>query len=613
MQHQNSSGSRGKYDGVELPLDSSMTLLPNERKAAPPYKAQSTTALRWISFALHSVIVAVHIALVVVWSKRLEHQVVFSLEHQQIVSFVITAVSTAIGTIYSALLVFLTQSLSMRRSLRMNQTLTAIHDTTAAWSGIGAAVVYLWHQTFIRGSIIGVLSVFMYLGNILVLHISTPALFSVATFNSSHQITIETTNQVPQYRWTADDPMDQLNFLLYLSRSSLNFPAALTNASHDGLHEGTLYDILADNVATGDVQVNATGFNITCGYPTQISTTPRPANTTFTDVVVDGLSFSFNFTQPGIITPLTPAAFPLILYSTVPIVDSSNTHPPLLEVDPPMDNGISSVQILKCHQIAVPQIAFVDAQSHALNNLQPNIRKSSSTWAPYSGPTVGPKNPSTEIDDNFMIENWPRWYGSGLPSIFPLYASISGVQTSTFLSVIDMTLIQLLNLHTPDYQPNTTTVLLHDLENALSSIAAAMFWSLVHLPPTFGTIETIAGTIPAFTALLPIGEGPFLLPGTATATAVSPQGRLNLNIIAIAAGLAASIGLWFCALPTWFIPRGAKNLIAGTGILHAIWLYRDHEDLATRLPQVEHPTIDNLREAGNIRVKLLEGDSESVS
>jgi hypothetical protein len=45
----------------------------------------------------------------------------------------------------------------------------------------------------------------------------------------------------------------------------------------------------------------------------------------------------------------------------------------------------------------------------------------------------------------------------------------------------------------------------------------------------------------------------------------------------------------------------------GIGILHAIWLYRNHPELERLMPHVENPTDNNLREAGMVRTKLIEG------
>jgi hypothetical protein len=79
--------------------------------------------------------------------------------------------------------------------------------------------------------------------------------------------------------------------------------------------------------------------------------------------------------------------------------------------------------------------------------------------------------------------------------------------------------------------------------------------------------------------------------------------------IQIAGGLAASIFLFLLALPSLFISKGGSEEtdipIDGTGILHAIWMFRNHPELETLLPQVEHPTNENLRAAGLVRTRLV--------
>lgn len=105
--------------------------------------------------------------------------------------------------IYSALLVFVSQTLSMRRSVKVNQTLTATHDTAAAWTGIGSAISCLWNQRIVPASMGGVLSVFLYLSSILALHITTPALFSVETFNATRPDRVGTQG-LPAYTWPSD-------------------------------------------------------------------------------------------------------------------------------------------------------------------------------------------------------------------------------------------------------------------------------------------------------------------------------------------------------------------------------------------------------------------------
>ncbi|KAJ7199636.1 hypothetical protein GGX14DRAFT_304895, partial [Mycena pura] len=56
--------------------------------------------------------------------------------------------------IYYAVLVFLTQKLSMRRCLQTHQTLTATHDNATAWSGIASALFRVWDQKVVPASMI---------------------------------------------------------------------------------------------------------------------------------------------------------------------------------------------------------------------------------------------------------------------------------------------------------------------------------------------------------------------------------------------------------------------------------------------------------------------------
>lgn len=117
--------------------------------------------------------------------------------------------SNLISQTYYAALVFLTQKLSMKKGLQESQMLTATHDNTAAWAGIGSALSRVWYQKAVPASPIGVLSAFFYLGNILVLHITTPALFSLQTFNSSRSTTV-TTQGFPVLNLTAYNMSDGL-------------------------------------------------------------------------------------------------------------------------------------------------------------------------------------------------------------------------------------------------------------------------------------------------------------------------------------------------------------------------------------------------------------------
>jgi hypothetical protein len=258
-----------------------------------------------MSITLHLTMVVFHLALIAVWASALEFRVVFTLENENTVAFLITAIATTFGTVctvtsvwcyfsflfqaYFAILVFLTQTLAMRQSIRSQQMLTVTHDSTAAWAGLGAAFLSVWEQRNVRASIAGVVSVFLYLGTVSALHVTTSTLFFVDTFNSSKTVTVSTQG-LPAYDFSGFDlsreadrsyiqcvSLDLCDLTAFELRSSehaklsawgsLYFLPSIMNSNKNlGLNGTTLYDVLDSNSGTGNVTVNATGFDVRCGY-----------------------------------------------------------------------------------------------------------------------------------------------------------------------------------------------------------------------------------------------------------------------------------------------------------------------------------------------------------
>lgn len=122
--------------------------------------------------------------------------------------------------IYAALLVFITQTLSMRRDLHIHQTLTATHDNTAAWAGLGSAVFYMWHQKAVRASVPGVLSALFYLGSIAILHVTMPNLFLLQTVQMFRPVVVETQGLPsfpPSYHYHGSHSFEEVAALIYVS------------------------------------------------------------------------------------------------------------------------------------------------------------------------------------------------------------------------------------------------------------------------------------------------------------------------------------------------------------------------------------------------------------
>ncbi|KAJ7486745.1 hypothetical protein FB451DRAFT_1534777 [Mycena latifolia] len=600
-------------DSSDTPLDSAISLLRMSRSAEVPRESlfKSSRGLRLLSLILHSMLVVMHLALIGVWATAMEHRFMFSVDKQNTVHLALTMISTTFGT-----------TLSMRRSLQADQTLTATHDTAAAWAGIGSAVAHIWHQKAVSASLIGVLAVFMYLGNILVLHITTPALFSVEIFPSVEFVSVGT-QSLPAFNdsgydrsaydgeafWYAQERMDS-----YAPGSLYFLPSVVRSPPNEtlGLSGGTLYDVLDNNAGTGTTFVNATGFNITCGSVTSLDVHFVPelpgmwyGTTDGTENTMFAIPQTRNILKPGVISVASlygetwmDSLNSLLLYSTIPIVDSSDSRGPWITLDPPMNYSVSIIQLFACSQILTNQTAVVGAQSRQIVTLDPEIKKTTSAWEPYPGPT-------STLDVDNIFDTWGWLYHSMPASNFALNPRDVDDPDSKkiFGSVADVYLIQKLNLHPEPGSDVRSNMTLHELENALSEVVAAMFWTC-HIPPTQGAYAIGDPNGIAFTYTHKISN-PFLLQrGSAKVGETVTQARLD-----VVAGLAASIALMLLSLPYSLFSGGAHEdsdlPMNGTGILHAIWLYRNHPELETLLEQVEHPTDDNLREAGRVRTRLI--------
>ncbi|KAJ7156399.1 hypothetical protein C8R46DRAFT_431094 [Mycena filopes] len=488
-----------EYKGTPL-TPSQPTFLPTWGKSPARSWILSTKDLRVCSAVLHTVLIIIHITLLLVSSKGLEHRVIFPLDQQRRVSLIITAVATAFGTIYSALLVFVTQTLFIRRSLQITQPLTAIHDTSAAWTGIGSAVLHLWRQSAVPGAALGVITALLYLGNILVLHMSSPALFSVVAFNTSISVPVGIESHLP-VRFNSDTA-DILNvFDPYVQGALYFLPSVLGNTTSLGLHGGTLHDVLDANEGVGNVQVNATGFNVTCGYPPYMKSYYSGAfrNQLWWAVSIDPLEnsgiYGFPTTQPDMIRPTWTelVEYPpnLLLYATIKVVDSTNTHPPLLDLDPVTNDSLSSVQMMECDLTLVPQKVVLEARTQRVVNVEPDITKTASKWAVYTGPPSTGWMPNST--GNSFTDLWRHWY-SLIPFVNFDFSSLvrdsdegdpwqetgaspDGSTGRSYAS--DVYLMKQLKSHVgpnATYSPNNT-VALHDLENALSGVIAAMSWT----------------------------------------------------------------------------------------------------------------------------------------
>lgn len=78
-----------------------------------------------------------------------------------------------------------TQRIALIRDLHTQQTLTAIHDKSSAWLGIGSSMLALFDQVSVPSATSKVVFITLYLAGITVLHVSIPISWSIGTYNAA--------------------------------------------------------------------------------------------------------------------------------------------------------------------------------------------------------------------------------------------------------------------------------------------------------------------------------------------------------------------------------------------------------------------------------------------
>ncbi|KAJ7198894.1 hypothetical protein B0H12DRAFT_1081476 [Mycena haematopus] len=394
----------------------------------------------------------------------------------------------------------------------------------------------------------------------------------------------------------------------YASGSLYLLPYILVSEANPGLHGGTLYNVLdTASLAPGTTTVDATGFNVTCGF----SAVPTPPTFSVFDNAYLLVIPAGNRTKPGMISSTQSGMistavlddYGVVFYSTIPIIDSDSEKGGLVALSPPMNTSVSSIQVIRCSLSLVSQVAVLDSQTLAIHTVEPGFTKTASKWMPYTEPEKSDGWRFPNVTGNVLIDLWEVWYKAVPPSNYYLDYTSPNVGTA---SVADIYLIQKLNLPAANHS-NTQNITLHDLENALSTLVASMFWTC-HVHSPYNNLEESDGFAngTAMQSLNDVPTPPILLPGNATITEVLAETQLELSIIAVSAGLVVSIVLMAVSLPLLRQSKFDEDLpIDGTGILHVIWLYRNHPELERMLEQVEHPTDENLRAAGMVRMRLV--------
>ena len=95
------------------------------------------------------------------------------------------------------MLLYCTQQLALRRNLNQKQNLTAAHDKSTAWLGLGSAVPVLFNQIRTPADIFGTTCILLYLGGLFVLGITMPILFTVGQLSNDADRFLNLTSYLP--------------------------------------------------------------------------------------------------------------------------------------------------------------------------------------------------------------------------------------------------------------------------------------------------------------------------------------------------------------------------------------------------------------------------------
>lgn len=176
-------------------------------------------------------------------------------------------------------------------------------------------------------------------------------------------------------------------------------------ASKIGLENGTLYDVVSRNGGKGSVSLNATTFNVSCGYVDGASATDSGASGNWSI----GTSYQGAATSIPVLAPNTFKWLPLypytlrdpwqhaVFYTSANITDSNGSDGVHISLNPPMqpcaymdksrknvsdfsEAVVPSIQIIGCTISLINQSAAVDGESHLLQHVSPSGVKSTSQW-----------------------------------------------------------------------------------------------------------------------------------------------------------------------------------------------------------------------------------------
>ncbi|PBK60961.1 hypothetical protein ARMSODRAFT_1026046 [Armillaria solidipes] len=263
------------------------------------------------------------------------------------------------------------------------------------------------------------------------------------------------------------------------------------------------------------------------------------------------------------------------------------------------------------------------------SNVQP---ETANQPAAAAQPTVGNNSPTTASEDtatrgtgakfgsltwysmsNVFLDVWWNLFDQAATSRFPSTDDCPGFPWSNPdicnpLTVVEQFVMEDLGLHSilldSPVRP-APVITLHDLENSIASATAASYWAVLYAKA--GGLKNDdpynVDNVNNFKVEAMAGNAAITYPYTAM--------RLNINLIPVAVGLGASIGLLVLAYQLIGKPIAGDSGVDTIGVLQILWLMRTRPDLQRLISEVDEPSVDNLRRTGMVNTLMHSHGEES--
>ncbi|KIJ64324.1 hypothetical protein HYDPIDRAFT_28768 [Hydnomerulius pinastri MD-312] len=585
---------------------------------------------RVLCYLLHGAVLVMHVVLLVLYFEHVEHGLTVAMTpNTSNLNVVLSACLQSAYTIYTAILVYITQSLALWYALSRRQKLTTVHDVSSAWSGLGSAICGLWQQSTLEASSRQLLLVTAYLGSVAVLHISSSTIMQFQAFNATTSALGTLTQAWPPDFEAPAEAWDTLKTVTAVLPAMQRIP----NLSKTGLFNSTVYDVFSNITQPGTATVHSNTVTASCGLIANASYTMQtpsswiinvPMNSTFNYTIIsvpplcNGMIVSLPYQaislQPGASNETyLGVANPIFLVSASIDMASSVKNDTSLSFQMPSNatlgcyNGANTIAVTTpVYLVGCPlQRLNGTVRTDPLTNtlLEPNL-------------TLGPSESSSNSDwdllaplDLLVTSEILNLVGAGLVGadaggneVFTKTTPTSGVAPSLIdkygLFSAETTFINSCKLYYDTYDSNTTSapsLSRSRMEAAVAQVAAEIIWMGVQYGPS-------AGGFPSVTL-----EGQY--------QQQELKWRLNINLLPL---LFATIGS-LIMLALSLILTGAfseqrhRPLTSSASVLEAFWLGARSRSLCDPFESVMRPTDKELRSAGMFDVHLVEkacGDKE---